>query len=56
MLEGVVIRNNFDSMKMSSGKVLNPFPNDKILNVTKLKALPNDKLNVAKMDTSLFNK
>ena len=34
----------------------NPLPNDKILDMTKLKALVDDKLNVAKMMISLFDR
>ena len=34
----------------------NPLPNDKILDVTKLKAFADDKLNVAKMRFFLFDK
>ena len=33
----------------------NPFPHDKILNQTKLKAFTYDKLNVTKMIVSVFN-
>ena len=35
---------------------VNPLPNDKILNVNKLKAFADDKLNVAKMTISLFDR
>ena len=34
----------------------NPLPNDKILDVTKLKAFAEEKLNIAKMTISLFDK
>ena len=34
---------------------INPLPNDKILDMTKLKGFADDKLNVAKMTFSLFN-
>ena len=34
---------------------LNPLPNNKIFDMTKLKALADDKLNVAKMTISLFD-
>ena len=33
-----------------------PFPNDKILEMTKLKAFTDDKLNIAKMIISLFDR
>ena len=36
--------------------MLNPLPNDKILELTKLKAFADDKLDIAKMRTSLFNR
>ena len=35
---------------------LNPLPNDKSFDVTKLKAFADDKLNVTKMIISLFDK
>ena len=35
---------------------LNPLPNDKIFDLTKLKALADDKLKVAKMMISLFDR
>ena len=35
---------------------INPFPNDKILHTTKLKALADDNLNIAKMTISLFDR
>ena len=35
---------------------INPLPNDKILDVTKLKALADDKLNVTKMKISLCDR
>ena len=35
--------------------MLNPFPNDKIL-TTKLKGFVDNKLNIAKMTISLFNR
>ena len=35
---------------------INSLPNDKILDVTKLKALADDKLNIAKMANSLFDR
>ena len=34
----------------------NPLPNDKILDMTKLKALTDDKWNVAKMTISVFDR
>ena len=34
----------------------NPLPDDKILDMTKLKAYADDKLNIVKMMISLFNK
>ena len=34
----------------------NSLPDDKILDVTKLKAFADDKLNVAKMESSLFDR
>ena len=37
-------------------KELNPLPDDKILDETKLKAFADDKLNVTKMVTSVFNR
>ena len=36
--------------------VLNPFPHDKILDQTKLKAFADDKLNVTKMIISVFDR
>ena len=33
---------------------INPFPNDRILDMTKLKAFADDKLNVAKLTVYLF--
>ena len=36
--------------------VFNPFPNDRILDMTKLKAFTDDNLNVAKMMIYLFNR
>ena len=38
------------------GTWLNPLPNEKTLDVTKLKAFADDKLNVAKMTIFLFNR
>ena len=35
---------------------VNPFPHDKILNQTKLKAFADDKLNVTKMIISVFDR
>ena len=35
---------------------VNPFPNDKILDQTKLKAFADDKLNVTKMIISVFDR
>ena len=35
--------------------LVNPFPNDRILDMTKLKAFADDKLNVAKMMNHLLN-
>ena len=37
------------------GLRVNPFPNDRILDMTKLKAFADDKLNAAKMMIYLFN-
>ena len=37
------------------GELVNPLPNNKILDVTKLKAFADDKLNVAKMTISLLD-
>ena len=37
-------------------QMLNPSPNDKILNVTKLKAFTDNKINVAKMMISVFDR
>ena len=39
-----------------TGIVLNPLPNDKILDVTKLKAFADDKLNIVKMMISLYDR
>ena len=36
--------------------VINPLPNDKIINVTKLKALADDKFDVATMKIPLFDR
>ena len=36
-------------------KCINPLPNDKILDMTNLKAFPEDKFNVAKMRISFFD-
>ena len=36
--------------------MLNPFPHDKILDLTKLKAFANDKLNVTKLIISVFDR
>ena len=38
------------------GQSLNPLPNNKILEVTKLKSFEDNKLNVAKMMTSLVDR
>ena len=38
------------------GKGFTPFPNDKILDVTKLKAFADDKINVAQMMFSVFDR
>ena len=35
---------------------INPLPNDKILDETKLKAFADDKLNIVKMMNSLYNR
>ena len=40
----------------SGSSFFNSLPNDKILEVTKLKAFADDKLNVAKMTISLFDR
>ena len=37
-------------------ELINPFPKDKFLNMTKLKAFVDDKLNVAKMTISLSHR
>ena len=37
-------------------RVVNPLPNDKILDVSKLKAIADNKLNVAKMIISLLDR
>ena len=37
-------------------KRVNPFPNDKILDQTKLKAYADDKLNITKMMISVFDR
>ena len=37
-------------------RIINSLPNDKILEVTKLKAFTDDNLNIAKMTISLFNR
>ena len=42
----------WDKMKVN----LNPLPSDKILVLTKLKAFADEKLNVAKMTISLFDR
>ena len=39
----------------NEGRTFNSLPNDKNLDVTKLKAFTDDKLNVAKMMIQLFN-
>ena len=39
-----------------TGIVLNPLPNDKIKDVTKLKAFADDKLNIVKMMVSLYDR
>ena len=36
--------------------LVNPFPNDRVLDMTKLKAYADDNLNVAKMMIYLFNR
>ena len=36
--------------------IINSFPNDKILDLTKLKAFADDKLKIAKMRISLFDR
>ena len=36
--------------------IFNPLPNDKILDMTKLKAFADNKLNIAKMSISLFDR
>ena len=35
---------------------INPIPNDEVLDVTKLKAFADNKLNIAKMTISLFGR
>ena len=39
-----------------SSNLINPFPHDKILDQTKLKAFAHDKLNVTKMIISVFDR
>ena len=46
----------FSLTRESEEDHLNPLPNDKILEMTKLKAFADDKLNVAKMTISLFGR
>ena len=41
--------------KQYKSSLINPFPNNRILDMTKLKAFADDKLNVAKMMIYLFN-
>ena len=43
-------------MNWSWNRSIHPLPNDKILEVTKLNAFADNKLNVAKMANSLFNR
>ena len=44
---------NFSPAKAMNVAQINPFPNDKILDTTKLKTIACDKLNIAKMMISL---
>ena len=46
---------NFSGIAEPLTNLLNPFPNDRILNMTKLKAFTDDKLNIAKMMIYLFD-
>ena len=43
-------------LKYSSLRCLNSLPNDKIFNVSKLKGFADNKINVAQMLISMFNK
>ena len=58
-LEVCCISPNKSALPSSSSpfrKTLNPFPHDKILDQTKLKAFADDKLNVTKMVISVFHR
>ena len=44
------------STNLSCGKELTPLPNDKIVDMTKLKAFADEKSNVAEMAISLFDR
>ena len=50
----------FDMLRMIviglCGKGFNPLPNDKILDMTKLKAFADDKIDVAQMIVSVFDR
>ena len=50
------IHNVFYPMKDKSNLWINFFSNDKILDTTKLKAVADDNLNIAKMTISLFDR
>ena len=41
---------------VKGGYEINPIPNNKILDMTKLKAIADDKLNIAEMTVSLFHR
>ena len=47
---------SLSSRAVSLGSLINPLRNDKILDVTKLKAYADDKLNIARMMVSLLHK
>ena len=54
VLPNVVIWNRVKALQNTM--LINPLPNDNILDETKLKALADDKLNVAKLTISLFER
>ena len=45
-----------DLILIAQSNSFNPFPNDKILDTIKLKAFADDKLNIAKMTVSPFDR
>ena len=52
----ILLEENIGPLDLKHHVCFNPFPNHKFLDVTKLKAFADDKLNVAKMTIFLFDR